>query len=1209
MKIIAPWACLLALSGTVMAQSAGSKPLYDYRVGHFDKAYEALASETNASGMVEYYLARMQLYGYGAPKNPEAMRHFQQAMQKGSIAAAWWLGRYYLNHNNAKSAFDAFKKVADSGDDAAKMYVIAALLHGYGVGKNPDAARRYIIDCARKGNAQAQYTLASQFLDSRDMRNRRLGLIWLEKAAKQQYAPAVYLQSRVYEEGKTGTKNPELAKTLLQQAAILGYFPAVELVWQQAMDKKDTPAALQVLNNAKTDNLPGLWYLKGKILVDTKASKTEVDEGMALLKKSADGGYARAAAMLAEHYKAELAATKTDNMPLQEMQAYWQKKADTLAKEEQAPDLRGQMLAWLSSGQAESFEQTPYALSGISVDWFNPEAKEYGQMNPVPVMPHIARKDIFTPTFHYIKPQEVPISNYFDVLAPLFAVEHHRSDLDIPHYPIVQAVQSLENAKSPVLKHNHWQSVVDNGHFVPTATDSEAYSALDRYTTNWERQANYQQVLSDLYGRSILGDADAQFALGQLYHYGIVVAKNQEQAVTYYELAAIQQDVRAEYNLGIFFLSHTDKPDDLRKALTWLNDAAFKGNSYAQYVLAQLYDRGLSANDGTEILARNHNQAMAMYYLASANHMGKAQAALAENLAMENNAALSVTARQQRISLVTRLYEGAVKNGVSEAYLPLAFYLAMEQDKVRQQWAFSTAQQYANQGNPLAGLLLGLLYDRGIAVAANPSQARYWLDKSSDNPVSAFILGTYALLGTNESVDAQDGQKLLEQAANQKLPYAMFNLAILKQKQQQDPLPMLQQARASGSAPAGLLIADIFLARANNPEQMQEAKAIYTQLAEKGDRQAQLKLGFLNDRGLGGPVDYAKAKYWYEQAAQQNDPRAQFLLGQAYQLGKLGSEPDYKEAMRWYQKAEKALPIAAVAAGFVQDVFLDNYDAARQHYALANQGGDMLASYNQGLIFSLGKGVAMNWNKAEASFNIAAQRGFVPAMLGLGRYYLAHQPTQPEQAWDWYKKASDKGSAEATYQLGLMMEAGLGTRLNYRDALEKYQKACDKAFQKACVAAARMTQYGIGVNQDTAYAVARYQGLAAQDNSFAQYQLAKMAIQGQVPSVSADDITRLLERAKLGGYQPAVILLQWYQAKINQNQSFVPAWRVASIATPSFTRSNADSMYVEALDNWNRGDEQASRQMLRALVKQYPDYLPARKALERLGWSADDIVG
>lgn len=1209
MKTIAPWACLLALSGTVIAQSAAGKPLFDYRSGRFDKAYEALASDTNASGMVEYYLARMQLYGYGTPKNADAMRHFQQAMQKGSIPAAWWLGRYALHNQDAKSAFEAFKKVADSGDDTAKMYVIAALLHGYGVGKNPDAARRYIIDCARKGNAQAQYTLATQFLDSRDIRNRRLGMIWLEKAAKQQYASAVYLQSRVYQDGKTGTKNPQLAETLLQKAAKLGYFPAIELVWQQAMDKKDLPAALQILNQNTTDNLPGMWYLKGKTLVEAKASKAEVDEGMVLLKKSADSGYGRAAAALAQHYQVELALAKTDTMPLQEMQAYWQKKADAFAKQEQAPDLRSQMLVWLSSGQAESFEQTPYALSGISVDWFNPAATAYGQINPAPVMPHLARKDIFTPTFHYIKPQEVPISNYFDVLAPLFAAENHNGELDIPHYPIVQAVQSLENAKSPVLRHNHWQSVVDNGHFVPTEDGATTYSALDKYTTNWERQANYQQVLSELYERSILGDADAQFALGQLYHYGVVVAKNQEQAVTYYELAAIQQDVRAEYNLGIFFLSHTDNPDDLRKALTWLNDAAFKGNAYAQYVLAQLYQRGLKADDGSEILAQNHNQAMAMFYLASANHLGKAQAALAENLAMENNSALSVTARQQRISLVTRLYEGAVKNGVSEAYLPLAFYLAMEQDKTRQQWAFATAQEFANQGNALAGLLLGLLYDRGISVAANPSQARYWLDKSSDNPVSAFILGTYALLGANESISAEEGEKLLEQAASQKLPYAMFNLAILKQNQKQDPLPMLEQARSYGSALAGLLIADIFLARANNPEQMQEAKTIYTQLAEKGDKQAQLKLGFLHDRGLGGPVDYSKAKYWYEQAAQQGDARAQFLLGQAYQLGKLGSEPDYKEAMRWYQKAEKAFPSAAVAAGFVQDVFLDHYNEARQHYALANQGGDMLASYNQGLIFSLGKGVAVNWDKAEASFNIAAQRGFVPAMLGLGQYYLAHQPSEPEKALDWYQKASDKGNTQATYQLGLMMEAGLGTRLNYRDALNKYQQACDKAYQKACVAAARMTQYGLGVNQDTAYAVARYQGLAAQDNSFAQYQLAKMAIHGQVPSVSTDDITKLLERAKLGGYQPAVTLLQWYQAKTDKNQSFVPAWRTVSVATPGFTRSSADSMYVEALDNWNRGDEQASRQMLRALVKQYPDYLPARKALERLGWSSDDTVG
>ena len=44
----------------------------------------------------------------------------------------------------------------------------------------------------------------------------------------------------------------------------------------------------------------------------------------------------------------------------------------------------------------------------------------------------------------------------------------------------------------------------------------------------------------------------------------------------------------------------------------------------------------------------------------------------------------------------------------------------------------------------------------------------------------------------------------------------------------------------------------------------------------------------------------------------------------------------------------------------------------------------------------------------------------------------------------------------------------------------------------------------------------------------------------------------------------------------------------------------ADRIYLEALNEWNRGDELASRMILQRLVTQYPNFVPAKRAYEQI---------
>ena len=77
-------------------------------------------------------------------------------------------------------------------------------------------------------------------------------------------------------------------------------------------------------------------------------------------------------------------------------------------------------------------------------------------------------------------------------------------------------------------------------------------------------------------------------------------------------------------------------------------------------------------------------------------------------------------------------------------------------------------------------------------------------------------------------------------------------------------------------------------------------------LAEKGDSDAQYKLGQMYRKGKGISRDYKQAAYWYTKAAEQGNAHAQFFLGKMYWMGK-GIPQDEKQAVKqavyWWTKA------------------------------------------------------------------------------------------------------------------------------------------------------------------------------------------------------------------------------------------------------------------------------------------------------------------
>lgn len=156
--------------------------------------------------------------------------------------------------------------------------------------------------------------------------------------------------------------------------------------------------------------------------------------------------------------------------------------------------------------------------------------------------------------------------------------------------------------------------------------------------------------------------------------------------------------------------------------------------------------------------------------------------------------------------------------------------------------------------------------------------------------------------------------------------------------------------------------------------------------AEKGDADAEAKLGLFYRDGRVLPQDNFEAVYWFRKAAGQGNAFAQANLGQMYENG-WGVKQDYAEAGRWYRKAAEQ--------------------------------GNVYAQANLGTLYYNGKGVPKNYKEAARWYQKAAEGGHDEAQNSLGWMYENGWGVAKDyaEAVHWYQKAIYNGNAEAPKKL------------------------------------------------------------------------------------------------------------------------------------------------------------------------------------------------
>lgn len=165
-------------------------------------------------------------------------------------------------------------------------------------------------------------------------------------------------------------------------------------------------------------------------------------------------------------------------------------------------------------------------------------------------------------------------------------------------------------------------------------------------------------------------------------------------------------------------------------------------------------------------------------------------------------------------------------------------------------------------------------------------------------------------------------------------------------------------------------------------------------LAERGDADAQFRLGTLYEHGQGVKEDNQAALDWLHRAAEQGHVAAQSSLGALYSF-------DLED-----------LPA--------------NYTLARTWLLRAAEQGNARAQYNLGVLYRDALGAERDTPVALKWFQRAADQGDPMAQYNLGVMYENPGIAQLTNAIKWYRLSATQGFAAAQYNLALIYFNGNG---------------------------------------------------------------------------------------------------------------------------------------------------------------------------------------
>lgn len=304
--------------------------------------------------------------------------------------------------------------------------------------------------------------------------------------------------------------------------------------------------------------------------------------------------------------------------------------------------------------------------------------------------------------------------------------------------------------------------------------------------------------------------------------------------------------------------------------------------------------------------------------------------------------------------------------------------------------------------------------------------------------------------------------------------------------------------------------------------------------AEQNNAAAQATLGEMYLNALGGKRDTTTAIKWISKSAEQDNVSGLFYLGVCYREG-LGVEQDYSKAMSLYKKAIDQKPDDSL---FSEDDRVRSIQQEEYNKVVAE------CELQIGFLHEKGWGTSQDWDKAHYWYKKAAEKGNAQAQTNYGCIYYNGSGSYAKDyqtASIWFLKAAEQGEVQAQRLLGYMYQYTLGVPQDYDKAYYWSSLAAKHGDAQAQNNLGFLYMNGWGCIKDYNQALFWYHKAVNQDLAIAQNNVGYMYENGFGVAENLDSAYVWYKKAYENGYQQAKTNMKLLQTQIeSENGISVP---------------------------------------------------------------------
>ena len=248
-----------------------------------------------------------------------------------------------------------------------------------------------------------------------------------------------------------------------------------------------------------------------------------------------------------------------------------------------------------------------------------------------------------------------------------------------------------------------------------TRADQSDVKAMIKLAEHYREIGDVDKAFKYVHKSTLYSCPEGERKLGYFYEKGIGCEKDLVKARQFYELAAMHGDVKAKYNIGLFYFRNKQYP----QAFNLVKESADLNNPKAIMLLAYFYEHAY----GT---AQDFQKAKECYLRALE---------LGEKDVFHRLGTMSYYGygcEKNYEEAFNYFYTGATNDEKECFYYVGVMYAKGEGVKKDLAQAFYWYQQGANSGDEKAMYNLAIYYENGISVNKDEDKAEYWLRKSAE---------------------------------------------------------------------------------------------------------------------------------------------------------------------------------------------------------------------------------------------------------------------------------------------------------------------------------------------------------------------------------------------------------------------------------------------------------------------------------------------